>query len=278
MSFVYPCQRYIFTDCLNIELMYHPSLFNSYYHNPFYMHGDIELLTQQNNSHVDGVDGNGLKMYRILDTSSNPGAFSTDNTKYQLISNIEEQLIDDSEQNEYESYIDLEAATGLGVRSRLRFGLSHSLWECDPATNEHCKLARYSDTSGKCYGSMAGSYTYPCSASNIFTPEVVGGKIIPTYWFEDHKQEVDNTEISKWTELAKEARQLALTFHALTTFGQSFMFIIGLPMILMVGMFATQREYLKHGSVNGKGGTTMTSAVSSTQKSYAGSTASSTGE
>ena len=69
------------------------------------MHGDHVLLSQQSNLHVDSVDGNGIKVYRILDASSDPGAFAEGSDKYQHLTNITQQLIieGDSEQNEFES-------------------------------------------------------------------------------------------------------------------------------------------------------------------------------
>ena len=243
------------------------------------MNGDNDLLSQQSNAHVNySSDGNGLKIYRLVDSSTDPGAFSEGSSKYELLVNITTQLITDGDQiqNELESYIDLEPATGLGVRSRLRYGVSHSIWECDPETNEHCKLARYSDNNGKCYDSVGGDFTYPCSASNILTPGVIGGKIIPDYWYEDHKQPVDNTEIALWTKLAKEGRSLHGTYSTLLAYGAMIGWIIGFPMLLMLGCFASKREYLNHGAVNANRGAFSSQATSSTVKSVAGSTASAT--
>jgi hypothetical protein len=238
------------------------------------MHGDHVLLSQQSNLHVDSVDGNGIKVYRILDASSDPGAFAEGSDKYQHLTNITQQLIieGDSEQNEFESYIDIEPATGLGVRSKIRYGVSHSIWECDPESNEHCKLARYSDASGKCYDSV-GAFTYPCSASNILTPDVIGGKIVPTYWFEDQKQNVDNTDTAIWTKLALDVRELHFIYSNLVCYGVILAFLFGLPMMMMVGCFATKREYLNHGSLDGNKAQ-VTSSWASSQKSMAGSTAS----
>ncbi len=240
---------------------------NSYFHNPFYIHGDSALLSQQNNEHVDAEAGNGLKIYRVIDQTSDPGSFSTGSANYQLVENTTQQLIieGNQDQNEYESYIDIEPATGLGIRSRIRFGVSHSIWECDPVTNDHCKLARYADDSGKCYDSA--TFSYPCSASNILSPEVVGGKIIPTYWFEDFKETVDNVDIGIWTELALEVKSLHDTYNFLVFYGINMAFIIGFPLMIMYGIFASKREYLNHGAVGAGGKKPQFSSVVSSQSS-----------
>ena len=168
----------------------------TYFHNPLYIHGDEELLSQQNNSHVDSLDGNGIKIYRATDLNDNPGPFSAGNTKFEhLTSNVDLVKVNSVflEQTQYESYIDIEPATGLGIRTNLRHGVSHSLWECDPESNDNCKLSK----GGSCYSS-----TYPCSAANVFTPDVIGGKIIPTFWYEDKSQPASDDDI---TELSRKA-------------------------------------------------------------------------
>lgn len=168
----------------------------AYFHNPLYVHGDEDLLSQQDNAHVDSLDGNGIKIYRAVNPNDDPGSFSTGNTQFAHVTsnaNLTKVNHEFLEQTSYESYIDIEPATGLGVRTNLRHGVSHSLWECDPESNDNCKLSK----GGKCYSS-----TYPCSAANVFTPDVIGGKIIPTFWYEDKSQPASDDEI---TELSSKA-------------------------------------------------------------------------
>lgn len=176
-----------------------------------------------------------------------------------------------------ESYIDLEPATGLGIRSNLRFGVSHSLWECDPESNAHCKLAKFSDDSGKCYGSTEGDFTYPCSASNIFSPDVIGGKIIPSYWVEDKRKEVDDVEVGALTAMASEYHEYQMSYGMMVNFGIFLAWTLGFPLLFQVACFAPEKEFLKSGPVGeGNGGTTSSTASTSEMKANVGSTASST--
>ena len=161
------------------------------------MNGDQELLTQQNNSHVYSTDGNGIKIFRPLNFVHDPGSFSLDNLNYMHLSNsttLFQVTHDFLDQNPYESYIDLEPATGLGIRARFRHGISHSLWECDPASNEKCKLSK--SLGNRCYLSSSQSTSFPCSAVNVFFPDAVGGKIIPTYWVENKQQKATDIDIA----------------------------------------------------------------------------------
>ncbi|KAL9180056.1 hypothetical protein ACHAXT_008026 [Thalassiosira profunda] len=174
-----------------------------YFHHPLYFDGDAALYSQQNSSHADGADGNGIKIYRPTTGSENPGAFdaSAPGDNYQLV----DKAYVDSQQGTLASHIDFEVSTGLGARQRMRFGTSYSIWECDPATNAHCKLAVSSKGANGCYATAGATafdakttadkndlatlgrndLTYPCSAANLLTPNVVGGKILPMYWYEE---------------------------------------------------------------------------------------------
>jgi len=40
----------------------------------------------------------------------------------------------------------------------MRFGLSYSLWECDPESNDYCKLGRIATGEGKCYAQAAQAH------------------------------------------------------------------------------------------------------------------------
>ena len=209
------------------------------------------MVSQQNNSHVDSADGNGIKIYRPVDSSADPGAFAADNANYQLLSNTTDAT------KAFEAYIDLEPATGLGVRSRMKYGVSHSIWECDPDSNEKCKLAKYSDDSGNCYDS-----DYPCSASNVLSPKVIGGKITPWYWCEDFKQEVDDKEVNVLSRLALVYHKIQLTYAWMSNYSTVICLSIGLPMMLQLSLFASAKEWMKPGPVGGQG-QTNSAAVSS---------------
>ena len=185
-----------------------------YLHQPLYVNGDEALYTQQDNTYVDRADGNGIKIYRPTTSSdTDPGVFTPTATEsnYQLV----DKAYVDSQRRALQSHIDIEVATGLGARQRMRFGTSYSIWECDPSTNDKCKLAVNSKGENSCYSTSGtttfdalsaadkndlttlgrSQFTYPCSASNLFTPDVVGGKIIPQYWYEESTVHATTDEI-----------------------------------------------------------------------------------
>ena len=245
------------------------------------------MLSQQNSSHVDGPSGNGIQIFHQKSYDSNPGAFSLNNENYNLVDKAWVEANEDSLQ----SYLDLEPATGLGIRSKLRFAKSHSIWECDPETNEHCKLARHSNGAGKCYGTVgedifsslsqsqkdlfiaanATTFTYPCSAANILSPHVIGGKIIPTYWYEEARNEVKISDVNELTALADEYFSIFNTFNWTFFVGWLLSVHIGLQMLLKWFLFSPPKEWLKHGAVNLSG---KNAATLSAGSSVAGSSAS----
>ena len=195
-----------------------------YLHQPLFVGGDESLYTQQNNSYVERENGNGIKIYRSLTAESDdPGSFNPDanvtESNYQLV----DKAVVDSQRTTLLSHVDIEVASGLGARQRMRFGTSYSIWECDPATNEKCKLAMNSQAQYSCYSGTGSAmfsdlaaadrnhlttlglnnFTYPCSAANLFTPSVVGGKILPNFWVEESTIHASKTEIDLLAAYAK---------------------------------------------------------------------------
>lgn len=163
-----------------------------YFHQPLYLNGDAELLSQQNNSHVDSAtaSGNGIQIYRPIAEESDPGSFTVGdaNPNYSLV----QETTWTTDDGDLRSYFDIEPATGIVARSRMRFGKSYSIWECDPATNANCNRAgegggSSSSSASDCYQTVARTtgLTYSCSAGNVLTPKVVGGKIMPHHWYEE---------------------------------------------------------------------------------------------
>lgn len=244
------------------------------------------MLTQKTNTHVETVVGNGITIYRPKSYEADPGAFAVGGTNgnYEVV----DKTLVSSKVDDIQSYVDLEPATGLGVRSKRRFGVSHSIWECDPSTNTKCKLSRKSDGSDKCYGTVGdeiynnltasvktvldssskNDFTYPCSAANLMTPQVVGGKLIPMYWYEDSRQEVGINEVNKISDLANEHYAMFESFLWTWSLGWIIWITLGLSMLLRCFCFAPEREYLRSGAVDGKG-------KNATASSIAGSTATS---
>lgn len=253
-----------------------------YVHQPLYYNGDKELLSQQNSSHVEGENGNGLKIYRPKDESTDPGAFSVGaaNANYELVN----ETVLESKADHLQSYLDIEGATGLGVRSKLRFGVSYSIWECDPETNDHCKLSRHSDGSAKCYGTLGdeifnsygnatkkallvangkNDFTYPCSAANVMTPKVIGGKITPLYWYEDARDEADADKVEDLMTMSQKYYDNSNKFSTVFTLGWIIWFALGTSLLFRCLCFAPQREFLKQGAVSGVKGAMAASTASS---------------
>jgi len=177
-----------------------------YLHQPFFMGGDTELYTQLNNSYVQAYPGNGINLYHLIGeyyTYTNSPIYDKiieggNNSNYQL---VDKAWVEDRRQS-FESYLDVESATGITLESRIRYGVSYSVWECNPQLNPSCLLSLQSKGQARCYKNFGqtflstlpssaqayleaqrqDNFTFPCSAANVFTPNVVGGKIIPVYW------------------------------------------------------------------------------------------------
>lgn len=226
----------------------------TYFHNPLFMNGDKELLSQRNNSHVDSMDGNGIKLYRPVNIAENPGPFRTDNLNYAHVTDtaalfqVQDEFLD---QNPFESYIDLEPATGLGIRARFRHGISHSLWECDPVSNQRCRLTK-SATGNMCYSSEGS--TYPCSAANIFSPKVVGGKVVPSYWVEDKQQRATALDVATLSVITEKYREVQHSYGFMVNIAILLTWTLGLPLALQLACFAPEKQFLKQGPVNGSNG------------------------
>lgn len=254
-----------------------------YFHQPLYFAGDEALYTQQDSSHADGADGNGIKIYRPTTGASDPGTFarSAPGSNYQLV----DKAYVDSQDRVLQSHIDIEVATGLGARQRMRFGTSYSIWECDPSANEHCKLAVNSKGANNCYANAGSTVfdakssadrndlttlgrndlTYPCSAANLLTPNVVGGKILPMYWYEESTVHATADEIDVLAAYADSYRLSGDTFITLLCISYVAA-VIGFSMLFLCLCFEAKPEFMSPVSLN-NGSTTKSSAALSTKSS-----------
>ena len=233
-----------------------------YFHQPLFLNGDAKLYTQQNNSYAGRADGNGVKIYRPTSTSSAPGAFDPSNTgsNYQLV----DKAYVDSQKEVLLSHIDIEVGTGLAARQRMRFGRSYSIWECDPSTNSKCKIAVNSKGADSCYGTAGGAtfeamvaadkndlktlgrsnLAYPCSAANLLTPHVVGGKILPMYWYEGSTIHANAAEIDVLVAYATSYKQAGYSVILLC----SFVFIaafFGVCMLFLCLCFEQKHSFME---------------------------------
>lgn len=229
-----------------------------YIHHPLYYWGASALYTQQNNSYAERPDGNGIKIYRPL-TNSAPGAFDASGSNYQLV----DKTYVDSQKDALLSHIDIEVGTGLGARQRMRFGKSYSIWECDPAINAKCQRAVKSKGSASCYGTAGATafdalatadridlgvlgrnnMTFPCSAANLLTPHVVGGKILPMYWYEESTIHATADEINFLAAYATSYRDAGLTFVTIISLSV-ITGLIGMSALLLCLFFEQKYDFM----------------------------------
>jgi len=228
---------------------------------PLYLDGDETLYTQQDSSYAERADGNGIKIYRPI-TDSDPGVFnpSAPGANYQLV----DKAYVDSQNEVIQSHIDIEVASGLGARQRMRFGTSYSIWECDPSTNEKCRVAVNSKGANDCYITTGSSlfdamatadkdslttlsrsnFTYPCSAANLLTPHAVGGKILPMYWYDESTIHATADEIDLLAAYASSYSQsgnnfiLAFSLAYVTSY-------LGFSMLLLCLCFERKHSFME---------------------------------
>jgi hypothetical protein len=261
----------------------------AYINQPNFLAGDSVLFTQQTSAHVDGPSGNGILLYRPKDSTNDPGAFvlGGSNTNYSVVNtNLTVALI-----NSLQSYLDLEPSTGLGVRSKLRLGQSYSIWECDPESNSKCHLDRKSVGKGKCYSTIGASlfaslnstkksllvaanetsFSFPCSAANVFSPNVIGGKIMPLLWYEDARKEVDSSDLEPMLDMSRAWLRNLNEFIWFFNVGFILATMLGPFMLLKWLCFAPKKQFLLRGPVHsafsGKASSVASTTTSQVEKS-----------
>ena len=214
----------------------------AYFHQPVYLNGDKELLSQQNNSHVDTAEitGNGIQIYRpSVEETSDPGIFVVGgiNPNYELV----QPSTWVAEDKKLRSYFDLEPATGITARSRMRWGTSYSVWECDPNSNALCRLGTKTKSTRLCYQTTAEALgekmAFACSSSNVMTPKVIGGKILPFEWREEFSKGAERDEVDHLFSFVKEHVRV---YHQWFAVAQTLyvIFTIGLAMASLTLCFS----------------------------------------
>jgi hypothetical protein len=175
----------------------------TYFHQPLYLDGNETLYSQ------------GVNIYRPKNVNSDPGAFTVggSNTNYELVT---KELVD-SLKSEIQSYIDLEPATGRGIRSKMRFGFSASVWE---------------------------------GASNLLSPNLDDEKIIPSYWKAEERTFVDDDDVSELSEIARKYRKTQQRYGLTMILFYGALYIVGLPMLCHIGFFQGPQEYLKNSNTS----------------------------
>ena len=114
------------------------------------------------------------------------------------------------------------------------FQISHSIWECDPDSNDKCKVAQ----EGICYESK-----YPCSAANVLTPNVVGGKILPFVWYEDKTLHSPDEEIIYFTSVADKYRKLQKSYGIWIVYLITITWCVFLPLAFKIMWAAEEKSW-----------------------------------
>lgn len=161
------------------------NMFSTYYSNggrPFIMSApnfygsEPEVLSQRHNLPYKTNLTTGVNIYR-----TRAGYDSTSER-------IEPELITPDTWSQFgDDYIgklSIEPATGLTVDGAVVNQMSTHTWNCNPQIEPTCSFFFYNKTAshgGKlCYHS--GLSYFPCSVNNVFTPSVIGGKLLPLFW------------------------------------------------------------------------------------------------
>lgn len=139
---------------------------------PNFYQSDESMLTQSNNLDKKTSSKAGVTLYRTRDgyTSNSP----TLSTPEPITVDVWDKYGEDN----FRGYLDIEPATGLTLEGKIANQFSVYLWNCDPKLDSSCSLARNTTTRSLCYTNGM----LPCSFSNVFTPRVMGSKVIPIYW------------------------------------------------------------------------------------------------
>lgn len=176
----------------------YPSGFQAYIARPNFMYGDDRLLSQMDNSDKFVPDGAGIEVYQAID-------FSTGASWPTPVLLTPELLRSDQALRDYDTYIDIEPATGKALKGHKRLMGVFAVYGCDPKLDATCGLfpqipvngsttAASVGKGGICYATdpnLTGA-PYGCSAANVLAPNVMGEKLIPSYWADETASATDS--------------------------------------------------------------------------------------
>jgi hypothetical protein len=133
------------------------------------------MLTQTSNTGVGSTSTVGVNVYRVYDS------YDRKAEKYSTPVLVTEETWDTFGEKEYRGKVDIEPATGLTLKGQIANQFSVFTWNCNPQLDSSCALqaTAQSPTTPLCY--LGGGRQYPCNAANIFTPAVMGSKVLPMY-------------------------------------------------------------------------------------------------
>jgi hypothetical protein len=139
---------------------------------PNFYESDVKMLSQDDNTERKSSSKVGVKLYRTRD------GYTKDS---QLLSSPAEITSDtwaEFGEDNFRGYLDIEPATGLTLEGKIANQLSVYTWNCNPALDSSCQFIRNTTQNRQCYTNGF----FACSFANVFTPKVMGGKILPMYW------------------------------------------------------------------------------------------------
>ena len=143
-----------------------------------------EMLSQSSNIERGSPSQVGVKLYRTRDGYHGASRALAE----------PEQITDatwENHANDYAGYLHVEPATGVALEGAIVNMLSTFTWNCNPLKDSTCtfKATAYNASSLMCYGD--GVKMMPCGATNVFTPLVMGGKVLPVYWLRNRPEAPD---------------------------------------------------------------------------------------
>lgn len=139
---------------------------------PNFYESDPRMLSQSDNHERKSSSSSGVLLYRTRD------GYTKDSDLLDTPAPITVDTWDEFGPDNFRGYLDIEPATGLTFQGKVANQLSVYTWNCNPSLDSTCSFIRNTSTHSNCYTNGI----YPCSFANVFTPKVMGGKVLPVYW------------------------------------------------------------------------------------------------
>lgn len=134
-----------------------------------------DILSQSSNVARGAPDGSEIQLYRTRDGYDTTAAL-LDSPERITTATLEEFG------HEYEGDVVIEPASGIALDAAVVTMVSNYVWQCNPTLDATCQLvaSAYDASAPQCY--INGGVHMPCSVTNVFTPRVHGGKVMPIGW------------------------------------------------------------------------------------------------
>lgn len=147
---------------------------------PNFYFSNAEMLSQEDNEERYSDDGGGIFLYRTHD------GYDVDSPELTNYERITDYSVITLGPEYYAGSLDVEPATGVTIGGSLVNMVSTYTWNCNPLLDKSCSLQvqQNNGSNALCYynSPFPDQTMYPCSAFNVFTPNVKGGKVAPLYW------------------------------------------------------------------------------------------------